>query len=100
VARTREKTQQKKQQAAQKPSSGSRKSSGKREPQRSSKSGKSKNAVVRYFQETRDELRKVTWPTQEQTIRLTLIVLGTTLAFTLVLGALDWIFLKLEALLL
>lgn len=94
MARTREKTQQKKQQTKQRSSSGSRKS------QRSSKSAKSKNAVVRYFQETRDELRKVTWPTQEQTIRLTLIVLGTTLAFTIVLGFLDWAFLQLESLLL
>ena len=100
MARTAEKTQQKKQPTGQKPGSGSRKSSSKRDLQRSSKSGKSKNAVIRYFQETRDELRKVTWPTQEQTIRLSLIVLGTTLAFTIVLGLLDWIFLQLESLLL
>ena len=98
MARTQEKTQLKKQQAKSK--SGSGKSSAKRDSQRGSKSGKSKNAILRYFQETRDELRKVAWPTQEQTIHLTLIVLGTTLAFSITLGALDWIFLKLESLLL
>jgi preprotein translocase subunit SecE len=102
VARTQEKTQSKKQPAGQKPkpSSTSRKSSAKRGSQRSSKSAKSRNAVIRYFQETRDELRKVTWPTQEQTIRLTLIVLGTSVAFALVLGFLDRVFLELETVLL
>ena len=98
MARTQEKTQPKKQQDRQKSGSGSRRTSSRRQPQR--KSAKSQNAVIRYFQETRDELRKVTWPTQDQTIRLSLIVLGTTLAFTIVLGLLDYLFLFLESLLL
>lgn len=63
------------------------------------KSAQSRNAVVRYFQDTRDELRKVTWPTRQEVVRLTLIVLGTTLAFAILLGILDLLFRQLAALL-
>ncbi len=63
------------------------------------KSAQSRNAIVRYFQETRDELRRVTWPTREEIVRLTLIVLGTTLAFAIFLGILDLVFRQLAALL-
>lgn len=44
------------------------------------------NALVRYFRETRGELRKVTWPTREEAWRLTLIVLGVTAAMAVFLG--------------
>ncbi len=44
------------------------------------------NALVRYFRETRGELRKVTWPTREDTWRLTLIVLGVSAAMAVFLG--------------
>ena len=50
------------------------------------------NAIIRYFRETRAELRKVTWPTREQTTRLTLIVLGVTVFMAALLGAIDFIF--------
>jgi preprotein translocase subunit SecE len=48
--------------------------------------------VIRYLRETRAELKKVTWPTREEAINLTYIVLGVTLAFALFLGLLDWLF--------
>lgn len=48
--------------------------------------------VLRYFRETRAELKKVTWPTREEAINLTYIVLGVTFAFALFLGLLDWVF--------
>ena len=48
--------------------------------------------IIRYFQETQSELRKVTWPTREETINLTLIVLGFTFIAMLFLGALDIFF--------
>jgi preprotein translocase subunit SecE len=64
------------------------------------KGTKSRNPVIRYFQETRDELRKVTWPGREEAWRLTLIVLGVTLAFMIFLGALDFLFQQLAGLLL
>ena len=44
------------------------------------------NALVRYFRETRGELRKVTWPTRDEAWRLTLIVLGVTSAMAIFLG--------------
>ena len=56
------------------------------------KSTKSRNAIVRYFQDTGDELRKVSWPTREQAIRLTLIVLGSTIATAIFFGILDRFF--------
>ena len=63
------------------------------------KGARSSNRLIRYFQDTRDELRKVTWPTREDTTRLTLIVLATTVIFSVVLGLLDFIFQRLSGLL-
>jgi preprotein translocase subunit SecE len=48
------------------------------------------NTLARYARETRGEMRKVTWPTREDAIRLTLIVLGFTTIFSLFLGLLDF----------
>ena len=56
------------------------------------KSGDQSNALVRYFRETRGELRKVTWPTRQESQRLTAIVLGVTAVMALFLGLLDLIF--------
>lgn len=50
------------------------------------------NPVVRYIRETRGELRKVTWPTRQESQRLTAIVLGVTAAMAVFLGLLDFIF--------
>jgi len=61
---------------------------------------KSSNAIIRYFQETSEELRKVSWPTREQTIRLTLIVIVATATAGIFFGALDFLFHALSALLL
>lgn len=44
------------------------------------------NALLRYFRETRGELRKVTWPTRDEAWRLTLIVLGVSIAMAIFLG--------------
>ncbi|HEC23185.1 MAG TPA: preprotein translocase subunit SecE [Chloroflexi bacterium] len=54
---------------------------------------------MRYFQETAEELRKVSWPTWEETVRLTVIVLGTTVVSAVFLGLLDLLFRELAALL-
>lgn len=53
---------------------------------------KKENAIVRYFRETRAELRKVTWPTREEATRLTLIVLAVTTFMAALLGIIDYIF--------
>ena len=50
------------------------------------------NALVRYFKETRAEVRKVSWPTREEATNLTLIVLAVTIAMAIFLGAVDFIF--------
>jgi preprotein translocase subunit SecE len=59
---------------------------------KSGKKGDETNALVRYFRETRGELRKVTWPTRQESQRLTAIVLGVTALMALFLGLLDFIF--------
>jgi len=50
------------------------------------------NPVSKYIRETRGELRKVTWPTREESQRLTAIVLGVTITMSIFLGLLDFIF--------
>lgn len=50
------------------------------------------NVVVKYFKETRAELRKVTWPTREETKSLTTIIVIVTVAMAVFLGLLDYIF--------
>jgi len=57
------------------------------------------NRIVRYFRETRAELRKVTWPSREEALRLTGIVLATTVGFSLFLGIVDYLLSKVFALL-
>jgi preprotein translocase subunit SecE len=54
--------------------------------------GNQPNAISKYIRETRGELRKVTWPTREESQRLTAIVLGVTIAMAIFLGLLDFIF--------
>ena len=56
------------------------------------------NPLVRYFRETRGEMRKVVWPTREESIRLTGIVLATTAVFGIFLWLLDAGFSRLLAL--
>ena len=53
---------------------------------------KEPNAVVKYFNDTRAELRRVTWPTREETKNLTLIIVAVTIAMSLFLGLLDFLF--------
>jgi preprotein translocase subunit SecE len=48
--------------------------------------------IVQYFRETREELRKVTWPTREEAVSLTWIVMLTTFFMALVLGLADFVF--------
>ena len=53
---------------------------------------KQPNPITRYFRETRGELRKVTWPTREESWRLTLIVLGVTTMMALFFWIFDFAF--------
>jgi preprotein translocase subunit SecE len=53
---------------------------------------KQPNLISRYFRETRGELRKVTWPTREESQRLTLIVLGVTIMMAVFFWIFDFAF--------
>jgi preprotein translocase subunit SecE len=48
--------------------------------------------IAGYLRDTRAELRKVTWPTREEAWNLTLIVLGTVIVMSIILGFADFIF--------
>jgi preprotein translocase subunit SecE len=50
------------------------------------------NAIVRYFKDTRAELAKVTWPTREEGLRLTWVVLVVTILATIVIFSIDFLF--------
>lgn len=57
-----------------------------------SEKAKSKNVAVHYVQSSVEELRKVTWPTKNQAVRMTFMVLGFCLVVALILGVLDFVF--------
>ena len=46
-------------------------------------------AGVRFFGEVVSELRRVTWPTREETTRLTILVLVVSVAIGIFLGVVD-----------
>lgn len=46
--------------------------------------------LIDYFAASRAELSKVTWPSRRQTIRLTGLVIGFSLAFAALLGIVDY----------
>lgn len=50
------------------------------------------NLVTKYFREVRGELKKVTWPTPQESRRLTAIVIVISLAFAVFLWVWDWVF--------
>ncbi len=56
---------------------------------------KKENAIVKYLKETRAELRKVSWPSREEAINLTAIVVAVTTAMAVFLGVVDYLFSKL-----
>jgi preprotein translocase subunit SecE len=53
---------------------------------------KKDNFLVNYFKETRAELRKVHWPSQQEARTLTLVVMGVSVAMAFLLGVLDFVF--------
>lgn len=50
------------------------------------------NALIRYFKDSLQELHKVSWPTKNQAVRLTLIVIGFSIAVAIFIGVVDYIF--------
>ena len=53
---------------------------------------KKPNAIQRYYRETIGELRKVSWPTTQEALNLTKIVLVVMVATSALLGMLDFVF--------
>lgn len=53
---------------------------------------KKPNAIQRWFRETVGELHKVSWPTTEEALRLTRIVILVVVAMSALLGLLDMLF--------
>lgn len=47
------------------------------------------NAISTYVRESLEELRHVRWPTQQQAIRLTVIVIGFIAASSVFFGIID-----------
>lgn len=48
------------------------------------------NRLIRYFKESKDELKKVIWPTRKEAIKHTLIVVGVSVAVAIFLGLADY----------
>ncbi len=55
--------------------------------------------MTEYIKETRSEMSHVNWPSREQTIRYTVLVIVTSIATAALLGVADLVFSKLLTLL-
>jgi preprotein translocase subunit SecE len=53
------------------------------------KSARRGNFITRFVNETVGELRKVSWPTRDEALRLTAIVLVVMIASSIFLGVID-----------
>jgi preprotein translocase subunit SecE len=47
--------------------------------------------ITTFLKEVRLEMKKVNWPTRQQTLRYTFIVIGISVAVAVYLGAMDFI---------
>lgn len=50
------------------------------------------NKIITFLKEVRLEMKKVNWPTRQETTRYTLIVIGISVVVALFLGTFDFIF--------
>ena len=48
--------------------------------------------ITTFLKEVKLEIRKVNWPTRQQTVRYTLIILGISFVVAVFLGGLDFFF--------
>lgn len=56
-------------------------------------------APTKFFSEVASELRKVTWPTRDETVKLTAAVIFISLAVGLFIGGLDILFVNITTML-
>jgi len=54
--------------------------------------------IPSFLKEVKNEMGKVSWLSRQQTIRLTLVVIGVSLVVAFFIGVLDFIFTKLMGL--
>lgn len=52
---------------------------------------------ITYLRDTISELKQISWPTREQTLKLTLIVIAVSILVAVYIGALDFSFTTLLA---
>ncbi len=50
--------------------------------------------LLRYLKESREELRKVTWPSRKDTVRYSVIVVSLCVVIAFFFGGLDWLLIK------
>ncbi len=48
--------------------------------------------LISFVKEVKTEMKKVNWPTRQETIKYSFIVMGVSLAVSFFLGGLDFIF--------
>jgi len=54
-------------------------------------------APLQFLKEVMAELKKVTWPTRQETLQLTVVVVIISIGVALYVGGLDWLFLSLTS---
>ena len=48
--------------------------------------------IIKFFKEVKLEVKKVSWPSKKEILKNTLIIIGVSLALSIFLGGLDFIF--------
>lgn len=48
------------------------------------------NQITNYFKSSKEELKKVAWPTRKETVKNTMVVIGISLATAVFLGGIDY----------
>ncbi|MFA6297407.1 MAG: preprotein translocase subunit SecE [Candidatus Paceibacterota bacterium] len=49
-------------------------------------------SILKYFKDTKTEMKHVTWPTMRQAVIYTIIVIVAAISVSLVLGLFDYLF--------
>ena len=57
-----------------------------------------KNRLMKFFKETKSEMKKVSWPSKDQLIRNTVVILAFVIIMTIVLSLVDFGFERLLSL--
>lgn len=54
-----------------------------------------KNGLIGFFKDVKTEVKKITWPSKDETKKAFVAVMGFTLMYTILVGGLDFIFSRL-----